>query len=271
MPTHYILHSPSGRSWPTDDPPQWLHDRRDEDLLALARERLTSSPDDAERCLRVAMRRCSLALVSDVRVVVHHWTDPAPDLRAWSKENGLDRPGVGVSFVNVKTGHVVTLEDGRDVLCYGVRVGPTFPWSEYISKYERCGIAGGDDENCAPASSTNFGWASVAEGRLLWRTLETIWNAETSRCPNCDRAMLLTGFSWTQGPLSFRSARMVRHCLRCRCQFETDEGKPLEWLATVLPPGQRPTRVRQWRDFEIDWGRLGVSRPRLVQRVGGDG
>ena len=274
MPSHYILHFPSGRSWPTDDPLQWLLDRRDGDLLALARERLTASPDDAERCLRVALRRCSLALVhvvSDVRVVVHHWTDPTPDLRASAKEHCLAPPGVGVSFVNVKTGHVVTHEDAQDVLRYGARVGPTFPWFEYMTRYDRRHAGGAGDHDAAPASFTNFGWPGVPEGRLNWRVLKAIWNAEGVPCPNCDRATTLTAFSWTQGPLSFRSARAVRHCLRCRRRFETDEGKPLEWLASVLPPDQRPTRVRQWRDSAIDWGRLGVRRPRLVQRLGGEG
>jgi len=39
----------------------------------------------------------------------------------------------------------------------------------------------------------------------------------------------------------------------------------------VLSPGQRPTRVRQWRDFEIDWDSLAFFDPRSVQFAGREG
>lgn len=154
---------------------------------------------------------------------------------------------------------------------YGRWVGPTFPWHEFLTKYERRRVQDGDDDDAAPASSTNFGWPGVPAGRLAWRALKAIWNDENVPCPNCDAAVIVTAFSWTKGPLSFRSARIVRHCPGCRRGFESQESEPLAWVASVLPTDQRPTRVRQWREFEIDWDRLVVRPPRLVQCGGGDG
>ncbi len=203
--------------------------------------------------------------------MVRHWGNPASGLKSFAKDHCLAQPGVGVSFVNAKTGHIVTHEDAQDVLRYGARVGPTFPWFEYTTEYDRRHAGGAGDQDAAPASCTNFGWPGVPEGRLNWLVLKAIWNAEGVPCPNCDTAMTLTAFSWPQGPFSFRSARVVRHCLRCRRRFETDEEKPLEWLASVLPPDQRPTRVRQWRDFEIDWGRPAFFGLRLVRAAGREG
>lgn len=274
VPNFHFLHTPSGRSWPTSDPQQWLLDHRDELLLAPARDRLLDSDHDSERCVRVVLRRCGLVLlqtVSDARVEVRHWGQPAPDLKAWARVHGWNRPGVPVAFEDVKSGAATLHADGQDVLMYGRRAGATFPWSECVTKYERRRVQDGDDKDAAPASSTNFGWPGVPEGRLAWRVLKAIWNAESVSCPNCDAPVILTTFSWTKGPLSFRSARIVRHCPGCRRGFESEESEPLVWLASVLPPDQRPTRVRQWREFEIDWDRLVVRLPRLVQRVGGDG
>lgn len=274
MSAYFFLHVPSGRSWLTDDPHRWLLARRDETLLAPARERLHDSADDNERCVRVVLRRCGLTLlqtVSDARVVVRHWGQPAPDLRAWARAHGWNRPGVPVAFEDLKSGATTLHADGQDVLMDGRRVGPAFPWSEYLTRYERRHIQDGDDEDAAPASSANFGWPGVADGRMTWRVLKAIWNAEGVLCSNCDAVMILTAFSWTKGPLSFRSARIVRHCPGCRRGFESEESEPLAWVASVLPPDRRPTRVRQWREFEIDWDRLVVRPPRPVQRVGGDG
>ena len=83
MSAYYFLHCPSGRSWPTDDPHQWLLDHRDGEFLAAARERLLLSQAESERCVRAAIRRCGLALVQIVaenKIVARHWSDPAPDL-----------------------------------------------------------------------------------------------------------------------------------------------------------------------------------------------
>lgn len=274
MPSHYFLHITSGRSWPTDDPHQWLLDRRDDELLAPARERLMASPDDAERCLRVALRRCSLALVrvvSDVRLVARHWAEPAPDLKEWAKQNGLARPGAGVTFVNVKTGHAVVHEDAGDVLIYGGQVGGSFPWDIYAAKYGRRSIEEQDDGDAAPAGYTNFVWRGSPHERLGWRVLKSIWNAEAVACPNCDVPLVVVSFEWRMGVLSFRSARIVRVCLHCRRQFEVTEEEPLTWLAGLLPPPLRPTHLMLWQPIPIDWLRLSLGRGRVAQAAGSEG
>ena len=275
MPTYYFLHVPSNRSWPTDGTPhQWLLDRRDDDLLAPARERLLTSPDDPEPCLRAVLRRCGLVLirvVTESQVVVRYWSGPAPDVRAWAKQSGWNRPGVQVAFVREKAGKVVVYRDGQDVLLYGERIGPNFPWDIYAAKYERRGVEENDDSGATPASFTNFVWQGSPHERPGWRLLKSIWIAERVECPNCDVPLLLIGFDWRMGMLSFQSARVVRVCLRCRRRSVATEEEPLTWLAGLLPPPLRPVSLQLWQPIPIDWPRLSLGRGRGVQVVGRDG
>ena len=271
MPSHYFLHITSGRSWPTDDPHQWLLDRRDDDLLAPARERLMASPEEPDRCIRVALRRCSMALVQVVNnehLVVRHWSAPAPDLRTWANEVGWNRPGLGVMLVNVKSGAAVVHEDGGDVLIHGEQVGEEFPWAVYTEKYERRHGEEQDDSEAAPASFTNFVWAGSPADRIGWQVLKSIWNAERVSCPNCDVPLVVVAFEWRMGLLSFRSARIVRVCLHCRRRFEFSEEKPLSWLGKVLPPLLRPTHLQLWQPIPIDWLELSLGRGRVAQVAG---
>jgi len=268
MSSYYFLHSSSGRSWPATNPNKWLLDHSRDDLLAAARERLLASPEDPDRCLRVVLRRCCLALIQiieDDKIVVRYWRDPIPDVKAWAKRSGFNRPGIQVAFTNVKNNKVVVHEDAEGLLLFGVRVGPRFPWSQYTAKYEMRGIEQQDDQDVAPTAFTNFGWEGVPHGRLTWRVLKSIWRAERIGCPNCDRPLVLTSFGWHDGPLSFRSARVFRHCPRCRRRFEVAEPEPLRWVASVLPQGLRPSHLEQWRTFEIDWSRLAFKHDRPVQ------
>ena len=268
MPTHFFLHVPSCRSWPTDDPHQWLIDRHDDDLLASARERLTASPEDADRCLRVVFRRCGLVLVrvvTESQIIVRYWSGPAPDLRAWAKEAGWNRPGVQVVVAQEKTGKAVVYEDGQDVLLYGHQVGPKFPWDKYAQKFERRQREEADDQNAAPATSTNFDWPGSPPERLTWQVLKAIWNAERIECPNCDQPLLVTSYEWTRGMLSFRSARVIRHCLRCHCWFEAAVEEPLAWLASVLSPALRPSHLRLWKLIPVNWISMSLGQDRPVQ------
>jgi len=101
--------------------------------------------------------------------------------------------------------------------------------------------------------------------------LKSIWFAERVACSNCDVSLILTAFCWKRGMLSFRSGRAVRHCPRCRRQFEVSEGRPLEWLASVLPAPLRPTHMRLWEVIAIDWLRLLLGHARPVQIAAGGG
>lgn len=266
MPAFYFLHIATARIWPTNDPHRWLLDRRDDDLLAAARERLAVSRDDPERCLRAVLRRCGLALVlvaSDSQIVVRYWSGTAPDLRAWAKDAGWNRHGVQVVVAEEKNGRVVAYEDGRDVLMYGEPVGPEFPWEGYEAKYAKRLDREVDDDDHAPASVTNFGWEGAPHERLGWQVLKSIWNAEKVTCPNCDQPIVVVAFEWRKSMLSFRSARIARHCFRCRGRFAVAEEEPLAWLAMVLPPALRPTHVRLWAIIPLNWSglSLGVGRP----------
>jgi hypothetical protein len=277
MSAYFFLHVPSSRSWPTDNPHKWLINRRDDEILAEARERLLLSPNDADRCLRVVLRRCDLVLiqiVADDRIVVHHWSDPAPDLRAFAKVNRLARAGIQVVFANSKNGKLAVHKNAEDLLLFGVRVGPRFPWSEYAEKYERLHAEEAGDKNAASAAYTNFLWETERGGpheRLTWQVLKAVWNAERVECPNCDMPLVLVGFEWRIGMLSFRSGRSVRVCPQCRRRFDRVEETPLAWLASVLPPDLRPTQLRLWDTGLINWPRLSLAHHRPVQFVDREG
>jgi hypothetical protein len=274
MPYFYFLHITSGRSWPTDDPHRWLLDRRDDDLLAPTRERLVLSPDDPERCVRAAIRRCGLVLVrivSESQIAVRHWTDPAPDLRAWAKEHRLARVGVAVTTEDVKHNRFVVHQDGQDLLLYGEQVGPDFPWGMYETKYAKRQVHEAGDDDPAPVAYTNFCWPGSPHERLGLRVLKSIWRAEHVACPNCDVPLVLIAFEWRMGTLSFCSARIVRHCLGCRRRFAVAEERPLAWLADVLPAPLRPTHLRLWAAIPIDWLELSLRRDRAVQTVDREG
>jgi len=210
-----------------------------------------------------------VCLATDSQIVVQHWSDPAPDLRAWAKKFGWNRTGIRVVFENMKSGKVIVHQDGQDVLLHGESVGLTFPWVAYETKYERRLAEERDDHGTA--SATNFEWANCPHGTLTWQVLKTVWNADRAECPNCDLPLVLVAFEWRLGMLSFRSARIVRHCLRCRRRFEASEDRPLAWLASVLPAPLRPTHMRLWEVIAIDWLRLllGHGRPvHIIDRVG---
>lgn len=270
MPNFYFIHMTSGRAWPTKGPPHlWLLDHRDDDLLAPARERLVLSHDDPERCLRAVLRRCGLVLVrvlTNSQIVVRHWGEPAPSMRTWAKMFGWNRTGTGVVFENLKTGKVVVHQDGEDLLIFGERVGPSFPWNVYAAKYKRRDVDEPDDDDTAPASTTNFVWANCPNG-LNWNVLKAAWNTERVECPNCDVPLVLVSFGWQRGMLSFRSGRVVRYCLRCRRRFEVNEDRPLAWLADTLPAPLRPTHLRLWASIPIDWPRLSLGNAQSVQVV----
>jgi hypothetical protein len=191
-------------------------------------------------------------------------------LRGWAKDAGWNRSGVQVVVIQAKTGSVAAYDDGRDVLMHGLAVGPEFPWDEYEGKYARRHDHEVGDHAPASASVTNFVWANCPHGMLNWTVLKSIWNAEVLTCPNCDQPLVLVSFDWRKGMLSFRSARIVRHCLRCRRRFAVAEVDPLAWLAKVLPPALLPTHVRLWQSIPINWSGLSLGVGRSVQLDAGE-
>jgi hypothetical protein len=83
-PNFHFLHTDTLNSWPVTDPVQWPLEHAHEPILARAAEGLSKlTQNDADRIVRLVLRRCSLNLV-DVepgRVVVHYWGPNRADLR----------------------------------------------------------------------------------------------------------------------------------------------------------------------------------------------
>ena len=86
----WFLHSPTGKSWPVDDPVAWSLENARQPILERARERLvTLDGTDPQRVIRVVVRRCKLNLleIHRGRVVVHHWGQQGQgDLRPQSSD-----------------------------------------------------------------------------------------------------------------------------------------------------------------------------------------
>ncbi len=261
MSGFYFLHRESGEDRTVDDPAAWLIQNADEPGRERARQRVVLNPRDPERLIRVALRRCGLALVHlvcEVRVVVHCWGEP-PDLRPFFRRYGLARPAVQVAVRNVKTGKLV-VQPGSDYL-YGDPIGLGFPWGNWLERYAGRYTEWADDEEAARVSTTNFLWRHAGPSFIPWRVLKAIWGRDRVPCPNCDQTLTVVAVSWHQGPLSYRPGKVARLCSLCCRGFSSDLHDPLSWLAATLQHELRPVGLESWRNFGIDWA---ASPPRLV-------
>lgn len=71
----WFLHTPTGDSWPVNDPVAWALTHSQQPIVERARQRLvTLDASDAQRVIRLVTRRCGLNLIEiqPERVVVHH-------------------------------------------------------------------------------------------------------------------------------------------------------------------------------------------------------
>jgi hypothetical protein len=219
----WFLHSPTGESWPVDDPVTWALDNARQPILGRARERLvTLDAADPQRVIRLVVRRCRLNLLElrPGRVAVHHWGQQGrADLRPFFKAHGLARKVVQVALIDRKR-ELTTVETG-DALLYGERLAEQFPLGVYLEKWRRRAIEEPDDWQAAPCSGSNYCWVGAEQGFVPWAVLKSAWRHEnTPLCQNCDRPTLLTAFGYFACGFYKRGPEVVRICLLCRSSFE---------------------------------------------------
>ena len=233
-----------GGSWHVDQPALWCLAHAHESFLAPARDRLlTLTPDDADRIIRVVVRRCGLNLleVTPQRVTVHFWgQDGQADLRPFFKQHGLTRPEVEVFLMDRKR-EVAHVCPGSSFL-YGEEEVEGFPWAAYLSQWQQRLVIGPEDWSAAPASVTNFRWDGIEEERIPWAVLKQAWARECpSLCQNCDLDLFLfrIWFVWS------KLDALTRACFRCHRQFRDESLHVLSWMVQHLDCALWPTSHHQ--------------------------
>ncbi len=254
----WFLHSPTGKSWPVDDPVAWSLENACQPILERARDRLvTLDAADPQRVIRLVVRRCKLNLLElrPGRIVVHHWgQQEQADLRPFFKQHGLARHHVEVVLLDRKR-EVTTLQHGDDFL-FGERLTPFWPWRVYWTKRQRRDVEEPDDWTAAPHTWSGFAWDGIEPNRIPWTALKSAWRRTTAPpCLNCDQPTLLTNFGSPWCGMFNRRPLFVHACGRCRRMFEDKSVRDVaRWMVANLD-----TEV--WPVYDMVWGNTVQWKP----------
>lgn len=255
MSRFFFLYAPTGYSWQVDDPVTWLLEHADNPFLGRTGSRLVLSPDDPDRILRVVLRRCSLVLIHvicEAQVVVHHWGQPAPDIRDFLKLHGLARPEVQITLINKKNEQIV-IQPGSDFL-HGQPVKMNFPWQEFEAKWQYRLEHEPDDWDVAPGTWGTLSWERATSERMIpWTALKSAWRHDQARpCPNCDTPLMVLRFLWVL-PIMFSGIRTItRGCFWCHQEFEEWlEQDFWGWLVKTLDQDMLPTHLHATRKLDL--------------------
>jgi hypothetical protein len=251
-----FLHTDTMNSWTVADPIQWCLQNTNLPILERASEGLMKlNSNDADRTIRLVVRRCSLNLLElkSEQVVVHHWGSNVADLKPFFKTYGLARPEIMVLLRDRKK-EVVTTKSGDDFL-YGVPLASDFDLDLFQIKRARRFEQDADDWQAAPGTSSGFAWDGVEDGRIPWAAMKSAWRrSATGVCLNCSEQTFLVNFGLRPVGLFNRSARFDFVCQNCRRVFVDDSVKDVGgWMAANLDTGVQP-------EAEMVWGkRVDVS------------
>lgn len=245
-PQFWFIEATTGAAWQVTDPSSWCLEHAREPILAPARDRLlVLSNADADRIVRLVVRRCRLNLVEvqTARVVVHFWSRGGlAQLRPLFKQLSLARPSIEVFCIDRKREAAVVCP-AIDFL-FGNAPSPAFSWPAYFEKWRKSALAEPDDWRAAPDSSTNFSWEGVQDERIPWAVLKRAWGREAAAfCLNCDTPLFLTGFWFVRS----KSDVIWRACFRCHRQFEDRSLFVLRWMVRHLEPDLWPASHHQLR------------------------
>lgn len=245
----WFLHADTLDCWPVADPVRWSLDHAHEPVLERAREGLAKlTSDDADRIIRLVVRRCRLNLLElhANQVVVHYWSQHGrADLRPFFKQHGLARPHVEV-VLNDRKKEVVTTQPGDDFL-FGDRLAIDFSLDLYQSKWQGRLLNEPDDWTPAPGTRSGFAWGDV-EDNIPWIALKAAWRKGAPLiCLNCDQPTILTNFGVPWNGLFNRTPRFLHACGTCQRSFRDESVKDVNgWLATNLDAEARPDAEMVW-------------------------
>jgi hypothetical protein len=254
----WFLNTPTGESWPVDDPVAWSLENAQQPILERARERLvTLDAADPQRVIRLVVRRCHLNLIElhPGRVVVHFWGQQGQgDLRSFFKTHGLASMGVEVVLLDRKR-ETSTVQTGDDFL-YGERLSPNWLWRAYRRKWQRRAGEEPDDWTAAPLTRSGFAWEGIEPNRIPWAALKSAWRQTTPMlCPNCDQPTILTNFGFPWCGMFNRRPLFIHVCGRCRRLFEENSVTDVpRWMVANLDAEVLP-------DYDMVWDRIREWEP----------
>lgn len=255
----HFIHADSCKHWPIADPVQWSLLNAHEPILARAAEGLSKLTEcDADRIVRLVVRRCSLNLleVQPGCVVVDHWGSHRADLKPFFKDHGLARPEIEVVLRDRKKETVTTLT-GESFL-YGVPIASDFDLELFQKKWRRRFVQEADDWQAAPNTSSGFAWTGLPDGSIPWMALKSAWRRSgPGVCQNCDGETILTNFGLRQVGTFNRSPNFVRVCVPCRRSFVDDSIKNVRaWIVANID-------AEVWPTYEMVWGKRLKWEPRV--------
>ncbi len=246
----HFIHADTLNSWPVADPVQWSLEHAHEPILARAAEGLSKlTANDADRIIRLVVRRCSLNLLElqPARVLVDHWGSHRANLKPFFKAHGLARPEIEVVLKDQKHETVITLTG--DSFLYGVPIAFDFDLEIFQSKRERRFVNESDDGMAVPGTSSLFAWNGLPDGSIPWVALKSAWRRSGGEsCLNCTGETLLVNFGLRQVGVFNRSGFVEHVCGACRRSFRDETVDVKAWMAVNLDEVVRP-------DAEMVWGR----------------
>lgn len=245
----HFIHTDTLNHWPVADPVQWSLQNANDPILARSADglgKLTSN--DADRIIRLVLRRCSLNLLEVLPecVVVDHWGLNRADLRSFFKSHGLARPVIEVVLRDRKKETVTTLTG--DSFLYGVPIASDFDLELFKYKWERRFSNEPDDCTAVLGTSSGFAWNGLQDGFIPWAAMKSAWRSGSGVCLNCSGKTLLVNFGLRQVGM-FNRVGFVEHvCGACRRSFRDESVDEKAWMEANLDVEDRP-------DYEMVWHR----------------
>jgi hypothetical protein len=247
-PVFHFIHTDTLNSWPLTDPVQWSLQNAHQPILARAAEGLSKlTMNDADRIIRLVVRRCSLNLIElqPGRVIVDHWGSNRADLKPFFKTHGLARPEIDVVLKDRKKETVTTLTG--DSFRYGDPLASDFDQELFQSKWEKRFDKEADDWRAAPGTNSGFAWDGFPDGFIPWAAMKSAWQRDGSGfCLNCSGPTFLTNFGLRQVGMFNRSGFVVRVCGTCRRSFRDETVDVKAWMVANLDAANLPESEMVW-------------------------
>jgi hypothetical protein len=247
----HFLHADSCNHWPVADPVRWSLEHAHDPILARAAEGLAKlTSNDADRIIRLVLRRCSLNLLELQGSRVHvqfGGTNGQADLKPFFKSHGLARPEIEIVLCDRKKEATTTLTG--DEFLYGVPLASDFDLELFLSKWAMRFEQEADDWSAAPGTSSRFAWDGTPDGSIPWAAMKSAWwRGGGESCLNCSGETILTNFGLRQVG-QFNRAGFVEHvCGACRRSYRDSVDDVGGWMAANLD-------AEVWPGFEMVWGK----------------
>ena len=237
------------KHWPVPNPVSWSLEHAHEPILERAADGLGKlTPDDADRIIRLVVRRCGLNLLElqENQIHVQFWgQQKQADLRPFFKTHGLARPDIRVELRDRKKEVITTLTG--DSFLYGVPIASDFDLDLFQQKCASRFSQEADDSQAAPQTASGFAWDGIEDGLIPWAALKSAWRRGGSGvCLNCSGETLLVNFGLRQVGLFNRAGFIDSVCGTCHRPFRDSVEDVGDWIVANLDEGVRPGHEMVW-------------------------